>query len=396
MYNYLEELYNQKPNYIKNFILKKVAIILKNKNSHSLKSQLYNYMNTKEFKFVKYCIDSDFKAIKKYILEKSLKQKLQYLSLEVIFTDLSKEYANYLISGLKINIIDNSNIYKNNLLDDRDITQFYKEIEDLISLIEKKIHTQEIDNLLIDKLGNINNKNSNWHINKVPLDLQDRYKRIKGIFEFQRFMTIAKYLAPSLEMSNANEYTNDAKRLTNRSLFWSNYDERFSSVQMWLSIEDYEDIRYNRIVSVDNIKILEDINSEACLLEFQDKELSILVFFRSRDDKNRENLKSLIFEKDNMKRAKEILREKSFSFQIYIELRKLADFKLTESPLWAGWVDKFLRGEKIYPNKLILNRKEKFKITPTIRPFYSSYGLEDTRKRGIEKCIKYEDVIKRI
>jgi hypothetical protein len=207
-------------------------------------------------------------------------------------------------------------------------------------------------------------------------------------------MIIAEYLAPSLEQSNANETSSDAKRLTNRSLFWSNYDERFSSVQIWVSLNDYEEIRYRRIVSLDKINILEDIDSEVCLLEFKEINLSVLVFFRSRA--NGETFHSLIFENSRSNEVHNILSENSFSVAIYRELKSLADYRLRETYLWIGWVDKFLRDKKMYPNKSILDRKEQFKITPTFSDFYGSLGLEETRETALEKKFRYENVIEEL
>ena len=69
----------------------------------------------------------------------SLKQKLNSLSLKMIFPNLSKEYALYLIKEIeRIDKIDKV-LYENNLLYDGDSTHFYEEIGKLISLIEKKI-----------------------------------------------------------------------------------------------------------------------------------------------------------------------------------------------------------------------------------------------------------------
>jgi hypothetical protein len=391
----LQKLFTQSPRYIKNFILKKITNILKSKENHSLKNQLSTYMNSKEFRFIKDCIHRNFKAIKKEIVDKSLKQKLNSLSLKITFLNLSKEYALYLIKEIeRKKIMDtNTKIYENNLLDDGDNIHFYIEIEKLLSLAEKKIDTENIDKLLSHKLGDINTETSNWHTKKVPLDLQDRYRRLKGIFEFQRFVTIAEYLAPSLRETNISHSgkTTDEIRLRNRSLFWSNYDERFSSVQMWVSREDYKNIEFNRIVSLDKIKTLEDINSEVCLLEFKEESLIIIEFFRLRDKSI--SYKSLIIEDDYVNQAKSLLSKHTFNYDLYKRLVNISSFKITHDFLWQGWVDKFLRDRNIYPNKSILNGK-KFQGQRII--IYSkSKGLEQTRLDALanDRVIRYENVI---
>ena len=391
----LQKLFNNSEQYIKNLILKVIAIILKSGKSNNLRNQLSQNLISNEFKLVKNCIDNDFRAIKKDISNQSLKKVLKHFSLKTIFIDLDKDYSNYLITEIERIIIteENINTYKNNLLDNEDIEHFYQQIKKLISLIERKVNTKYLDNLLVDKLGDIEDNNSNWHILQVPLDLQNRYKRLKGIFEFQRFVDIAKYLSPYLESSNPSYdgYTNDATRLMNRSLFWSNYDERFSSVQMWISQKDYKDISLNKIVSLDKIKELENINNEACMLEFKEVELLIIIFFRNRD--NREDFYSLIFENDIIS-VKDILLNKNFQRNTYYQLKSIASFKLNERKCcWVGWVDKFLRDRGVYPNQSILKQQSKFKITPTIKKIYNNQGLESSRNDAIKEDSNYDDVI---
>jgi len=391
----LQKLFNNSEQNIKNLILKVIARILRSKDNNDLRTQLSQNLISNEFKFIKYCIDNNFRAIKKSIPNQSLKKVLKYFSLKTVFIDLDKDYSNYLITEIERIIIteENINTYKNNLLDNEDIKYFYQQIKKLISLIERKVNTKYLDNLLVDKLGDIEDKNSNWHILQVPLDLQNKYKRLKGIFEFQRFVTIAEHLSPSLINSNPNKNgnTNDSTRLTNRSLFWSNYDERFSSVQMWISQEDYENILFNKVVSLDKIKELENINNEVCMLEFKEVELLIIIFFRNRD--NREDFYSLIFENDIIS-VKEILLNKNFQRNTYYQLKSIASFKLNERKCcWVGWVDKFLRDRGVYPNQSILKQQSQFKITPTFKIIYDNQGLESTRNEAIKKDSNYDDVI---
>jgi len=177
-------------------------------------------------------------------------------------------------------------------------------------------------------------------------------------------------------------------------LFWSNYDEVFSSVTMWISKEDYEILEEVELdINLSKINVLE-FDNEASLFEFRDSKLLILIFFRTLS--NDMKFYSLVFENKKVEEIKEMLENYTFDINLYKILEDKKDYIINERVfLWTGWVDKFLREKNIYPNSLIKNGTKKFVITPNIKETYGLQGLSQTREKAVNSYYSiYDDVIK--
>ncbi len=396
----LQELFNFSQKYIQNLIIKITARILLNNKEHSFYKDLFNNMNSKEFVLIKFCINKDFLNIEKLIKNQSIKKVLKYFGIYRIFNNIQNEYSNYILKTISNREIkkDNFDCYDNNLLYDDDLDNLYLQLNKIITIIENKSKNSDLLDVLIkNKLGNIEDATSNWDQLVIPPDLKERYRRLKGLFEFQRFVNIAKYLTsnPNIHFSS-DENSSDEKRLNNRSAFWSNYDEKFSSVKMWVNEEDYKLMEIDKPVDLRDIKQLDNINNEACMLEFKDAKLLIIEFFRLKDGYN--NYNSLVFEDYKILKVKEMLDADNFNNELYKKLEKLSDYSIKHIFLWQGWVDEFLRRRNIYPNSSILNGTTKFISAkePLIQDRYDkNSGLEKARQRALEasNSSKYDDVI---
>ncbi len=398
----LQELFSHSEKYIQNLILKIMTKVFITDREHSLKDALLLNLISNEFSFVKLCISKNYSFIEKSIKNQSLKKVLKYYTIDKFFTDLKIEYSNYLLKALDTVYLNSENAskYTNNLLLEDDLDHLYSQVDKLILFIEKKNNIKNntyIDKLLLEKLGSIEDENAKWNSLDIPADLKERYKRLKGVFEFQRFVDIAKFLADYPEVNlrskniSANGKTNDATRLLNRSVFWSNYDERFSSVKMWVSEEDYKYMHIEKPVSLAGIKQLKNINNEVCMLEFKDVDLLILEFFRLRE--GRMTFNSLIFEGNIISEVKYLLDNNEFSIDLYEELKILANYSIKHKFLWQGWVDEFLRNKNIYPNTSILNGRQFNSGRKMI--YKKATGLEATREDARRQDISFEDIISR-
>jgi len=166
-------------------------------------------------------------------------------------------------------------------------------------------------------------------------------------------------------------------------------DERFSSVKMWVSEEDFRLMQIDKPVDLNDIKQLKNINNEACVLEFKDSNLLIIEFFRLKDGYTHFN--SLIFEDNNILKVKDMIDKYDFDIELYEELKKISNYTIRHKFLWQGWVDEFLRKQNIYPNASILNGK-KF-ISPRKMMYKKEIGLQETRNDALSENIKYEDII---
>ena len=398
----LQELFVSSKKYIQTLIIKIVTKIYIN-TEHSFQEYLLINMNSKEFLFIKLCIKKDFKSIYKSIQNKNFKKVLKYLGLHKILITFPTEYQDYLLNQLyKITLTDNLvKCYAVNLLDEEDIESLYRQLQVIIHLIESNQNHKNnnfLDLIIINNLGNIEDISSKWNKLAIPVDLQERYKRLKGLFEFQKFVNIAKYLSINTDLKTSNlsksGKTSDANRIGNRSEFWSNYDERFSSVKMWVSEHDYKIMSMDNFIDLSNIKQLEDINNEVCMLEFKEHKLIIIEFFRQRDIDI--SYKSLIIEDDYVSEAKNLLHNYDFSLDLYYKLINISSFKINHDFLWQGWVDKFLSDRNIYPNQSILNGK-RFNSHGKIT-YKKGIGLEQARIDALsnDRVIHYEDIIIKI
>jgi len=391
----LQELFINSKKYIQNLIIKIITKIYMHNNQHSFKNDLLINMNSKEFLFIKLCIKKDFKTIHKSIKNQDFTKVLRYFGVNKILINLPIEYQDFLIKQLSnITLIDDTvACYYNNLLDENNLENLYHQLKIIISLIEKKQNPKNnnlLDLIITNNLGDIENINSKWNSLGIPADLQEKYKRLKGLFEFQRFVNIVKYLTSHKDMHfSSDENSSDEKRLRNRSTFWSNYDERFSSVKMWVSEEDYRLMTIDKPVDLNDIKQLKNINNEACVLEFKDANLLIIEFFRLKDGYTHFN--SLIFEDNNISNIRDMLDKYNFDIELYEELKKISNYTIRHKFLWQGWVDEFLRRKNIYPNTSIL-KGEKF-ISPRKMSYKESIGLQETRNEALRENIKYGDII---
>ena len=389
-----EKFFSQSPKYIQNLILNTVGSIYISQNS--FKDVFRKNLKSKEFLFIKLCVDEDYSSIQRVIKNKSIKKFLQSFTLNHIFSNLVLGYSNFLLNEIFNGKLDKYNVdkYKNNLLLEDDLKSLYNQVDRLITFIEEKRYTEEIYKVL-SKLGNIEDINSKWNSLKIDASLQDRYKRLKGLFEFQRFVKISNYLITHTDLSTSNlsksGKTSDANRIENRSTFWSNYDERFSSVKMWVSESDYHIMNRDKPIDLKDIRQLENINNDVCMLEFKENNLLIIEFFRLRD--NYTSYKSLMFI-DDIEDIKLLLEEEIFDSSLYERLKRDSNYEIHHDFLWQGWVDEFLRRKNIYPNESILNGKlfdgkRKMKYT-------RGRGLLETRNEALsnyDREIRYEDVI---
>lgn len=397
----LQELFNDSEKYIQNLILKITTKIFISTNENRFRKELKSSLNSKEFMLIGYCTDKKFNLIHNTIVGQSLKKVLKFYGVSKILSSSSIEYSTFLLEQVKkVDLNDKIiNAYKNNLLLEDDLDILYQQTDTLINIIGDRNNPKNdtfIEEILLFKLGNIEDKNSNWYKLSIPVNLQEKYKRLKGLFEFQRFVDIAIYLSKHTDLKNSNlsknGKTSDATRILSRSDFWSNYDERFSSVKMWVSEEDYRMMLIDKPVELSDIKQLKNIKNEACMLEFKEKDLLIIEFFRQRD--SGVSRKSLIFQSNQTKEVKDILFNNSFSMELYNELVKLSSFKINHNFLWQGWVDKFLTNKEIYPNESILNGTKKFQSHSKV-VYKKGIGLEETRIKALnnERVIQYQDII---
>jgi hypothetical protein len=356
-------------------------------------------MNSKEFVFVDLCLRKNFPMIRKSIKNLNLKKLLRYYGIDKILNNLQNEYSNYLLNSLNnIKITDSDfECYQNNLLIENNLDDLYFQLKKLISLIEQTNSSNNtyFDVIINKKLGNIEDKESKWYELFIPLEIIERYKRLKGLFEFQIFVNICKYLSPDLKSSNLSRSgkTSDSDRLRHRSDFWSNYDTRFQSVKMWVSENDYNKMLIDKPVDLSNIKQLQNINNEVCLLEFKESKLSIIEFFRLRDNSKR--VYSLIFEGETITDVKNILSKNEFSMEIYKQLEEKANYSINQDYCWQGWLDEFLRERNVFPNEMILQGKNRFKGVHY--PYKKEIGLEQTRDEALsyDRIINYDDVIRK-
>jgi hypothetical protein len=392
----LQELFNNSEKYVQNLIIKIITLILNDNKKHSFREALLKNMISKEFLFIKLCIKKDFVAIQQAIKNQNLQTVLKYFGVNKVLFDLPLEYQNYLLKQLSKIYLSEDIIecYYNNLLNEDNLENLYHQLDVIISLIEEKQNIENnsfLDLIINKKLGNIEDSNSKWYKLAIPADLQERYKRLKGVFEFQRFVDIAEYLTSNKNIHfSSDKNSSDEKRLKNRSTFWSNYDERFSSVKMWVSEEDFRFMKIDKPVDLKDIKQLKNINNEACVLEFKDNNLLIIEFFRLKDGMIHFN--SLIFDnQNNILKVKDMLNKYNFDTSLYEKLKEISNYTIRHNFLWQGWVDEFLRKRNIYPNTSILNGK-KF-ISPIKLSYKKSIGLQATRNNALKQGIEYEDII---
>ena len=198
-----------------------------------------------------------------------------------------------------------------------------------------------------------------------------------------------------LESSNLSRSgkTSDSDRLRHRSDFWSNYDSRFLSVKMWVSENDYVKMLIDKPVDLSNIKQLQNINNEVCLLEFKESKLVIIEFFKLKDSSKR--IYSLVFEGETISLVKNILSKYEFSMEIYNQLEEIANYSINQDYCWQGWLDEFLRERNVFPNEMILHGKNRFKGVHY--PYKKEIGLEQTREEALanDRKIDYNDVIRK-
>jgi len=387
----IQELFNKNKDkkYIQNIILKVVTKIFISKNENSFKEALESSLISEEFRFVGFCVNKDFKSVQKFIGNKDFQKELKKLNIYNILTDWDILYSDMLLMQLYSITIreDTLDCYKNNLLLENNRIDLHIKIDKLVKLLEKKQNKNEgyLDEILLDKLGDIENQDSNWYRQSVPNEIMERYKQLKGLFEFKRFEKIAEFLAEYSDLSD----TNDDTRILNRSAFWSNYDEKFSSVRMWVSQKDYEDIEYYLPKLTKSLNILNHIDNEVCMLEFKKNDLLIIIFFRNGKG---DRYKSLIFENNIIGDVKELL-EDDFTKVTYQKLLDLANYEINEKVyIWQGWVDEFLRKKRVFPNNLILEGKQKFISAQKPSARYDTYrkerGLENSRNNALKKNIE--------
>lgn len=395
----LFKLFQESKRYISLIILKIVVKIFISTELNSYKQILQKTMDSVEFKFAIICINKQFTLLYKVLKVKSLNKVLKYYGLQKIFINLSDEYASFLLEQVSKQDLSSTTLfqhYKNNLFQSKNIVKLHNQIDKSLTFMEKKLNIKNanyLETILISYFGDINNEKSNWYIFDIPIDLIERYKRLKGIFEFQRFVDIANYLTtnPNIHF-NSDANSSDEIRLKNRTLFWSNYDERFSSVTMWVNDEDYSYLSIDKPVSLNGIRKLKNINNEACIIEFKDYNLLIIEFFRLKDD-NR-YFQSMIFDNyqsiDLVKRS--LYKEDTvFNIEMYDYLLSISNAIIKHKFLWQGWVDEFLRNKNIYPNNSVLNGRN-FN-SPKKLKYTKEYGLSETRKEAISKDITYDDII---
>ena len=227
------------------FIFKVSAKILKKPN-HSFYLAVKNNIENKELKLIKLCSEKQFGEIYSYVHSKSLSRKLASFGVKYILKNEINEYPNFLIKNLVHHSTQlNSRLkkhYENNLLEEGiNAEKLNQQIRAIIEHIKDKkniIHNSFLEQILVEKLGEITDSNSKWYQLNIDDDLIRTYRKLKGVLEFARFVKIAEYLTESDEISfNGNKIK---QLLMNRTLFWSHYDEVLSSVKIWVNNEDYK------------------------------------------------------------------------------------------------------------------------------------------------------------
>jgi len=375
------------------FIFKVSAKILKKPN-HSLNEAVKNNIENEELKLIKLCSEKQFSEIYSYVHSKSLSRKLASFGVKYILKNEINEYPNFLIKNLVHHSTQlNSRLkkhYENNLLEEGiNSKKLNQQIRAIIEHIEDKkniIHNSFLEQILVEKLGEITDSNSNWYQLNIDDGLIRTYKKLKGVLEFARFVKIAEYLTESDEIFFDE---NKIKQLLmNRTLFWSHYDEVLSSVKIWVNDEDYKLLERDKPVHLDDIEILEDMHNEVCLLEFKKQGIIIIEFFRNKDKNHSNNyFHSLIFMSSNkFKDVNNLLENNNFNFDLYKnKLKPLADYEIQHKDRWQYWVERFLTEENISPNKSIIENN-KFQITQKFSKDYNiQTGIKQDQKVKIEK-----------
>lgn len=406
----LQKLFDNSEKYIKRAISKVIAKIYY-KKTNLFYYELYTNLHSKEFQFIKMCLEANMPRIHQVVANSSFTDTLKSYGIYGVFPELKYVYYNYLLNNLKKTTMSSSNYecYQNNLLIDSNLNEIDTQVNILLQYLENKETNSTtkvfIEKLISSKLGDISDLKSNWHkwgISELHLN---RFKRIKGAFEFDRFMKIATYLSEYTDLKESNLSTNgntsDATRIFNRSMFWSNYDERFKSVEMWVSENDYK-VLQNSQIDLSRVKLLKDINNEMCVFYFEN--MTIINFFRqdninnkTKQNKSRKKFDTLVFIDENLNYVNRVLLEtRQYSIDINNDLYDKAKYIIKYTPHWQGWVDEFLTKHNIYPNELILHGG-KFKISDRSQAVYhKEKGLEKQRRKALEdeNAIKYESTIR--
>jgi hypothetical protein len=402
----LEYLYSSRVQYIRQVLMKSVASILINTQYHRFKESLQQNLNSIDFIFLKWCISKNIESIYNFLNGMSLRKNLDHLGLNFYFKDFVKEFIDTLVLQLRKedfkSILDFS-IYENNLLDVtfESLDSLYFQLETIISIIEKNQSQQNVVKLefiIIKNLGDIKETTSGWYVYQVPEDLINRYKALKGLFEFRSFLEASKFLSKF-----SPDFLDDNERdfLLNRALFWSNYESRFSSVKMWINNSDKYLLEKSLREGVDvgiaindleKFNLLSGFNNEACLFEFGD-DLLILEFFRKKDAGI--SFISMIFEEEHSIHQVNRLLQFDFNLDTYSKLKNLANFCIKHDFMWQGWVDLYLRERNVFPDEIILQGHKKFKSNKNFKIIYGNEGLQETRNTALkqERKIAFEDVI---
>lgn len=96
----LQKLFNHSNKSIQNLMLRVIAKIFIQGHNIFLDS-LNNNLNSKEFVFLKYCVNRDLSAIEKTMKNQNLERTLKFYGLDKIFTELEDKYAQYLLLNLR-------------------------------------------------------------------------------------------------------------------------------------------------------------------------------------------------------------------------------------------------------------------------------------------------------
>ena len=78
---------------------------------------------------------------------------------------------------------------------------------------------------------------------------------------------------------------------------------------------------------------------------------------------------------------------------IYNKMLNLANYELNERIfIWQGWVDKYLRSKKIYPNDSIHLGSKKFKAAKRNDDYPTELGLEHSRHEALKNNIREKNL----
>lgn len=362
--------------------------------SHKYHEQISDKFNSSNIELLKALINESFDKTHNLLEGYSLESILKELGVKDLLSYRINPFRAFLINKIKREGI-NHDLYEGYLKDlfpSDDFEVLYSHTQSIIEMLEEREQKNDIliNKLLIAKLGDVLDARSYWYEYQIPSALVDRYKKVKGLYEFKRFEKIAASLAqdPDLQNQDLKENgTNDAKRLLNRTLFWTNYEQRFQAVDMWLTNKEYQQLTESK-QDLESVKILDDINVPVCIFYFEN--ITVVNWFF-----NSPEYRSLIFVGEHSRFVSDKIKGKKFTKDVYKSIQEEnLSYKISYLPNWQGWLEDFLRTYEILPNDSILAGRSKFKVGKHSNIQYcKDNGLEKSKKKALENGVTLQRVV---